>query len=121
MDFYFTETHTSDEKHIADLKKVSKVVGLLTFYVLGVPTVIYAIFTFFGSGTPGYQRILAVYGYSFTIFIPACILLVSPIDWLEYLVLILAAVTSLFFISKELIDAGHKYLEDKVIKIIAIM
>ena len=121
MDFEYVEKHKENEEHHAELHKVSSLFSLMTFYVFCIPLIIHWIFFFCGSGTPGYQRILAVYGYSYTIFIPASVLMIPPIEYLRYATLGVSAFISLFHISKELIDAGKKYLDDKVIKIIAIM
>ena len=93
----------------------------MTFYVFIIPLIIYGIFFFFGSGTPGYQRTLAIYGYCYTIFIPASVLLIPPIEYLRYATLGVAAFISLLFLSKELMDAGKKYLDDKFVKLITIM
>ena len=121
VDFVFLEDHKPDEEHEAELAKVGSIVSLLTFYVFIIPLFIYIMFWIFGSGTPGYQRILAVYGYSYAIFIPASVLLIPPIEYARYAILGVSAFISLFFISKELIDAGKKYLDDGKVKLIAII
>lgn len=121
MDFEFLEKHASNEEHNAELQKIGKLTGVMTFYVFIIPLIIHLIFAIFGSGTPGYQRILAIYGYSYTIFIPASAAMIPPIEYARYATLAVAAFISLFFISKELMDAGRKYLDPKFVKIIAIM
>ena len=121
MDFYFREDHPKGDHPEAQLDKVSRVIGMLTFYVFIIPVILHGIFFFFGSGSPGYQKILAVYGYSYTIFIPAAVLLVVPLEYLKYIILAVACFTSLFHISKELMEAGQRYLDDKVLKIMAIL
>ena len=118
---YSLENHAEGSEHEAQLESFGKWAGLLTFYVFAIPAVIHFIFFFFGSGTPGYQRVLGVYGYSYAIFIPAYVLMIVPLGILDFVILGVAWFTSLFHISKELIEAGKKYLDDKVLKVIAIM
>jgi len=54
-------------------------------------------------GAPGFIRFLAVYGYSFTIFVPAAIGFVFPIAFVRWVVMVTAGIISLFFITKEII------------------
>lgn len=121
LEFYLVETHKSGEEHNAELNKVSKIFGLLFFYILIIPTLIHFLFVFVGSGNPGFQRILAVYGYSFMIFIPASAILIVPISIAKYAILAVAGFTSLYHISKELIEAGTKFLSESVLKVVAII
>ena len=93
----------------------------MTFYLFVIPLIIHGVFTFAGSGSPGYQRTFAIYAYSYTIFIPGSVLLVPPFEMMRYIVLGACAFISLWFISKELMDAGKMYLEDKVRTILSIM
>jgi hypothetical protein len=121
IDFIYLEKHGDDDVHEAELEKVGKAWSMMTFYVFIIPLIIHGLFFWFGSGSPGYQRVIGVYGYSFTIFIPAVILLMVPIEYLRYAILAVAAFVSLLFISKEMMDAGKKYLEPSTIKGITLM
>jgi protein YIPF1/2 len=121
LDFEHLENNPDHLSHQADLKKVGRIASLMSFYVFVVPLAIHVIFSFCGAGTPGYQRTFAIYAYSYTIFIPGSVLLIPPFEYLRYATLGVWAFISLYFISKELMDAGKKYLDDKYITIIALM
>mmetsp|Transcript_19351 Transcript_19351/g.19038 ORF Transcript_19351/g.19038 Transcript_19351/m.19038 type:complete len:234 (-) Transcript_19351:25-726(-) len=121
MDFEFIDNHPPKLQYEAQMRKITKLWFMTSFYFFVVPLIIHGICFFFGSGSPGYQRTLAIYGYSFAIFIPATVILVPPIEYLRYATLGVAGFISLLFISKELMDAGKKYLEQKWVTAIAIM
>ena len=121
MDFEFVESHPDSAEYQVEMKKITKAWSLMTFYVFIIPLILHGICFLMGSGSPGYQRILAIYGYSFAIFVPATVILIPPIEYLRYATLGVTCFISLLFISKELMDAGKKYLEDKWIKMITIL
>ena len=70
---------------------------------------------------PGFIRFIAVYGYSYTIFIPAAIGYIIPIELSRWIILIVAGIISLFFISKELIAAATQNLSPWTLKWTAIV
>lgn len=71
IDFEFVENHPPKLEYEAEVTKIAKAWSLTTSYFFFVPLVLHLVCSFMGSGTPGYQRTLAIYGYSFAIFIPA--------------------------------------------------
>ena len=122
VEFIYFKTHKSNEEVQALIvKKLGKVWSLMTFYILMIPIGLYAVFGILGTGNPGFQRMLAIYGYSFTIFIPCYVIMIVPFEIIKYASLGCSAFISLYFISKELVEAGTKFLEDKTVKLVAII
>ena len=85
VDFVFVETHNkNDEVQAKIIRKLGKVWSIMTFYILIIPVLLYAVFYIFGTGNPGFQRMLAIYGYSFTIFIPCYVIMIVPFTITKY-------------------------------------
>ena len=106
IDSLFT---SGDERTTFDIDRVASCASLMFTYFIFVPLFIHIIFKCSSvrkKGAPGFIRFIAVYGYSFTIFIPATCAYVIPISLARWIILITAGLISLFFICKELIAAA---------------
>jgi hypothetical protein len=106
-----------------DINRVASCASLLFSYWIGVPLFLHIIFkcsTVKKKGAPGFMRFLAVYGYSMTIFIPAAIGYIFPLELSRWIILIVAGVISLFFICKELISAATENLTGEKLKLVSI-
>ena len=84
-----------DILNILQVHKIAKSYGFLMFYFLLIPLGLYFLLNFLMSQSPSYPKILAVYGYSFTIFIPITFLFLIPVDTLRWFFLIIAGIVSL--------------------------
>ena len=114
--------HTFDEvqyESIIEAHKIAKSYGFLLFYFVVIPAAIYFVLSFLASESPGYAKILAVYGYSFAIFIPTTFLFLIPSDIARWFFLIAAGLVSLWILFMELVLNGMEYLEQFQIYAIA--
>ena len=113
-----------DEIEQFDIKRVSSCCSLLFGYLIGVPLFLHIVFKCSAVkkvGHPGFIRFLAVYGYSFTIFVPAAVGYVIPLSLSRWVILAAAGVISLFFICKEIIQACTENLTGEWLKIVALV
>jgi hypothetical protein len=117
----YIKFETSDEsaKYQSDINSLTKSVPMITFYFLLVPLFLSLLVKLGGSGKLSYFYVLSIYGYSFTIFIPATLLYIIPFTSFKWLVLFAAAGISLFFLAKELYNMVKVNLDDYKIKIAA--
>ena len=67
------------------------------------------------------MRFIAVYGYSFTIFVPAAIGFTFPLTTVRWAIMVTAGIVSLFFICKEIIQAATENLSHDSFKLVAIV
>ena len=113
-----------DEIETFDIKWISSCCSLLFSYFIGVPLFLHIVFKCSAVkkvGHPGFIWFLAVYGYSFTIFIPAALGYVIPLFMTWWVILICAGIISLFFICKEIIQACTENLTGEWLKIVALV
>ena len=92
--------------------KLAKSYAFLLFYFVVIPAALYGVLTFLSEESPSYARILAVYGYSFTIFIPVTFVFLIPSDMVRWFFLIAAGIISLCILFKELVMNGMEYMEE---------
>ena len=85
----------ADIVSILQVHKIAKSYGFLMFYFLLIPLGLYFLLNFLMSQSPSYPKILAAYGYSFTIFIPITFLFLIPVETLRWFFLIVAGIISL--------------------------
>ena len=121
VDSFFTN---ADEVSKFDIERVASCASLMFTYFIFVPLFIHIIFkcsTVRKKGSPGFIWFLAVYGYSFTIFIPASIAYMVPLSLARWVILVTAGLISLFFICKELISAATQNLTGQKVKLVALV
>lgn len=85
-----------NEAHLLSLHKLYRCYTLLAVYFFVIPLALNIMFYLTISRYPGYARLLAIYGYSFSIYIPATILYLVPNDQFRWVLLSLAGCISLF-------------------------
>ena len=102
-----------------EASKIVKGYSLLMFYFVVIPLGLFLLLKLIYPENPSYQKILAVYGYSFTIFIPTTFTFLIPIEVIRWLFLIIAGIVSLWILFKEMVMNGLEYLEESKIYMIA--
>lgn len=103
---YIDHVYDEDEyENVFESHKIGKSYGILFFYFFIIPIAIYFIMNYMVDHNLSYPKILGVYGYSFTIFIPVSFLFMIPTDMLRWLFLIGASAISLAILFKELVLA----------------
>ena len=99
--------------------KLAKSYGFLLFYFVIVPAGLYFVLAFLSDESPSYTKVLAVYGYSFAIFIPTTFTFLIPVETVRWFFLISAGLISLWILFKELVMNGMEYLDEYKIYFIA--
>ena len=92
IDHSFDEIEYGNE---IETPKLAKSYGFLLFYFVVIPAAVYFVLVFLSSESPTYPKILAVYGYSFMIFIPTTFTFLVPVEILRWVFLIIAGLISL--------------------------
>jgi len=90
-----------DAHVVVHMHKLSRCYALLAVYFFVIPALLNFLFFFTVSRYPGYTKLLAIYGYSFAIYIPATVLYLLPNDGFRWILLCFAGIISLFWICKE--------------------
>lgn len=88
--------------------------GIIYGLGLGLPLVIHAAQQWFGSNATTPTPIttaIGIYGYSFSSFLLVTILCAIPVDWLQWLLIIFGAVTSLGFLMRTYWDEFSQNLD----------
>ncbi|CAN6471607.1 unnamed protein product [Victoria cruziana] len=67
-------------------------------YVILLPLAFYFLLQYFGL-TPSLIRLWCMWGYSLFIFLPACILLVIPVEFLRWIIILLTGAASACFVT----------------------
>ncbi|CAI2379849.1 unnamed protein product [Moneuplotes crassus] len=98
---------TSIEPH-----KMAKSYAFLLLYFVVIPAGLYGVLTLLSDESPEYAKILAVYGYSFAIFVPVTFTFLVPFDTARWVFLIVAGIISLWILFKELVMNGMEYMEE---------
>jgi hypothetical protein len=116
----FGSKHEAD-KYTTDIKNLTRSVPLLTMYFICMPAFLTILVKV--SGTVRISKVtfkvLSIYGYSFTAFLPATILYIIPVNGFKWLLLLGAAGISLYFMSKELMLMVRSSLDESKIKLAA--
>mmetsp|Transcript_7523 Transcript_7523/g.8493 ORF Transcript_7523/g.8493 Transcript_7523/m.8493 type:complete len:300 (+) Transcript_7523:33-932(+) len=115
------ETHNDEKQYISDITNLTRNVPLVTVYFILMPVFLSCFIKMSGSRhiSKITFTIMAIYGYSFTSFIPAAILYIIPFTGFKWLILLVAACLSLLFLSKELLPMVRMNLDDSKIKLAA--
>ena len=92
-----------NDKYRLQAHKLSSWYILLAVYFFVIPFLLNLLFFFTVNRYPGYVKLLAVYGYSFSIYLPATMLYLIPNDACRWAILSISGIISLFWICKELI------------------
>ena len=89
---------------VLHVHKLYKCYLVFAAYFFLIPLALSILFCLLSTnGYPGYAKLLAIYGYSFTVYIPAVALYLIPDEYARWTILGVAGVISLFWICKELI------------------
>jgi hypothetical protein len=78
------------------MHKLYRCYTLLAVYFFLIPLGLNILFFLTVSRYPGYARLLAIYGYSFSIYIPATMLYLIPSEHVRWAILSIAGFISLF-------------------------
>lgn len=106
----------------SNITRMWKIITLLFVYFFIVPLIIHNIFKFgsgLGSGDSRYFFIASVYGYWFCPFIPGLMVYSIPIKIVNYVALIIPAVCSSLFLTKELFNLAQSSLGEAKFKLVA--
>ncbi|CAI2375451.1 unnamed protein product [Moneuplotes crassus] len=112
------------DKYIPDLSNIWALMSCLLIYFLLVPYILHTIFRFgsgFGAVDSRYFFIASIYGYSFTPFTIGVFFHTIPYPTAEWVSLLLPAVSSIVFLTKELLGFASAALNSKCLKLVAIM
>lgn len=115
------ETSDDNKKYISEVDSLAKSAPLITMYFIAMPAFLSILIKISGSEQISKLtfKILSIYGYSFTSFIPATLLYIIPFNSFKWLVLLGAAAISLYFLSKELMLMIRNSLDESKIKLAA--
>ena len=96
------------------VNKFSKSIFIFPLYFLLNPFIVYFVMKkHSGATTANYFELIALYGYSMTVFLCLEICLLVPLTLFKYLATGVAAAISLFFLKKEILDLTQKQLPGK--------
>lgn len=104
------------DKYIPDLSNIWMLMSCLLIYFLLIPYILHTIFRFgsgFGSADSRFFFIASIYGYSFTPFIFGIIAHTIPNEMSEWVSLLTPAVSSIIFLTKELLSLASAALAPK--------
>lgn len=115
---HFKQVFTSQEHELQaisseSIKKVSKTAFFFLFYFFACPFVLYMTFKSKQAFDVTYARLFQIYGYAYTVFIPATfIYALIPLTRLRFFLLVLMGAVSLQYLYRELKGKVEKYLDD---------
>lgn len=111
---YFDNTKTDNKM------KVTNTASITFTYSLFVPFGLYLFFRIVGNGhiRSSFLYILAVYLYGMAPYVPATVLFCLPMKTAKWLVMIVAGICSLVFITKELFVMARSNLDNKNLYIV---
>ncbi|KAF9578782.1 hypothetical protein BGW38_005252 [Lunasporangiospora selenospora] len=87
--------------YMYDFRQLTFAFGIIYSYAFLVPTIIWGGTKYLGC-QPDLLELLALYGYSFTVWVPVSVFVILPIDWVRWLLVISAAGSSGMFLLKNL-------------------
>ena len=92
------------------INKFSKTCFLFPLYFVGNPGIVYFVLKKHGAAQANYFELVALYGYSMTVFLALEVFLLVPLTLFKYIMTFAAAGISLFFLKKEILDLTLKLL-----------
>eukprot|EP00281_Chroomonas_sp_CCMP1168_P025960 CAMPEP_0206228284 /NCGR_PEP_ID=MMETSP0047_2-20121206/9089_1 /ASSEMBLY_ACC=CAM_ASM_000192 /TAXON_ID=195065 /ORGANISM="Chroomonas mesostigmatica_cf, Strain CCMP1168" /LENGTH=281 /DNA_ID=CAMNT_0053651521 /DNA_START=49 /DNA_END=894 /DNA_ORIENTATION=- len=110
MSFVPTEEH---QAFTYNFSKLTVATSVLYGYAGVVPLVGWAVSKWMFSAPFGLIELVCVYGYSLTIFIPASLLCVIPVEILRWIIIAGAFALSVKFITRNVKDVVMQQLDDK--------
>ncbi|CAH0477230.1 unnamed protein product [Peronospora belbahrii] len=114
--------YTGDtEKWSYDFSRLASAYTLVEIFLLGLPMLIWLVGKYF-QVPMSLLFLVCLYGYSAIMFIPAAILCVSPVDTLDWVVMLTAMAWSLFFLLNNLWHVISEHLtKEKMLPVLAII
>jgi hypothetical protein len=92
--FMATETMDKENATNASINHIGKSLTLIVFYTLVNPLIVFYLFNREGARSIKYFEIVSIYGYSFAILPILEVLLVIPLGYFSYILLLIAAFIS---------------------------
>uniref|UniRef100_M4B6U3 Protein YIPF n=1 Tax=Hyaloperonospora arabidopsidis (strain Emoy2) TaxID=559515 RepID=M4B6U3_HYAAE len=104
-----------------DFSRLASAYTLVEIFLLGLPMLIWLVGKYFQVPMT-LLFLVCLYGYSSIMFIPAAILCISPIDAMDWVVMLLAMAWSLFFLLNNLWRVISEHLtKEKMLPVLAVI
>ncbi|TDH64898.1 uncharacterized protein CCR75_000648 [Bremia lactucae] len=104
-----------------DFSRLASAYTLVEIFLLGLPTLIWLVGKYFQVPMT-LLFLLCLYGYSSLMFIPAAILCISPVDAVDWIVMLIAMAWSLYFLLSNLWRViGEHLTKEKMLPVLAII
>lgn len=105
---------TEEEKvFLYNFSKLTVASSLLYGYTAVVPVIGWAISKWILAAPFGLMELVCIYGYALTVFIPAAIICIIPLEIVRWLVIAIAFAVSVKFITRNVKDVVMRQLDDK--------
>ncbi|KAI9995856.1 hypothetical protein PInf_012924 [Phytophthora infestans] len=104
-----------------DFSRLASAYTLVEIFLLGLPMLIWLVGKYFQVPMT-LLFLVCLYGYSSIMFIPAAILCVSPVDGLDWVVMLIAMAWSLYFLLNNLWHVISEHLtKEKMLPVLAVI
>jgi len=96
---------------------IANFTATVVFFLMVVPVGLRFGVSYYTGQRTEYFKMLSLYGYSMTVFVPMCVLYLLPLELFRYFIVLGAAFVSGFFIRKEII---HMFSEPHHVKVVTL-